>query len=313
MIRSTEVFSVSPNGQAKATQLVKLPFESFLPERHRVEQGQLLVAGFEPCADLASGSKQRRGLTVHNPRSGSRSVVVAIDAGQGFPGAVRIQIYGDDLYGGCDRSLEYREDSDGPIGKAGTPSLYANTNVGCDDFAFDFFGNIYCASFFDTVLKINRDGTNEAIITGGTLDGPTSIAFGRTWDDFTDIYVSNASFLGFSAKHAEHRALLTGTFGAGVWILRSRREQVTLRDELNGAFHRFGFPDQERGGPVLNPLMFFALRVPTAELSAWVVSSVSPNVPVSDGHVGLFKKIEWRKNPFIRQRYCHEQGFAQFV
>ena len=41
----------------------------------------------------------------------------------------------------------------------------------------------------------------ETVLEGGDLDGPTSVAFGRTWDDFLEIYVTNGSFPGFSAKN----------------------------------------------------------------------------------------------------------------
>jgi hypothetical protein len=78
-------------------------------------------------------------------------------------------------------------------------------------------GNLYCASFFDKVLRVRPDGTSEVLIQGGTLDGPTSVVFGRNWDDFLDIYVTNAAFVGYSAQNKSSlERYRVGVFGAPI-------------------------------------------------------------------------------------------------
>lgn len=192
------VWKVAKDGTT--TQLVQLPFESF-PNGIVLHRNKLLVAdsnlgliwSVDPHDDVDHGAEAD--VWVSDP------LLTRLTPGQGFPGANGIQIYGNTLYvAATDRSGIVKVPIK-PNGRAGTPYHFVDTPVGCDDFAFDLFGSIYCASFFDQVLRIRPDGTQEVLISGGTLDGPTSVAFGRTWNDFLDIYVSNASFLGFSGKH----------------------------------------------------------------------------------------------------------------
>lgn len=66
---------------------------------------------------------------------------------------------------------------------------------GCDDFAFDLQGRIYCTTDpFQSVLRINLDGSIDAILLPEDgIDGPTAAAFGRRSQRF-DLYVTNASF-----------------------------------------------------------------------------------------------------------------------
>lgn len=193
------IWKVAPDGTQ--TQLAKLPFESF-PNGIAYRLGKVYVA--DSNLSLIWRSKAH-----DNAADGDEAEVWVSDpllsrqvAGAGFPGANGIQFLGDKLYAAnTDRativSIPFQWN-----GQAGTPSLYANTPVGCDDFAFDLLGNLYCASFFDQVVRVKPNGTSEVIIQGGTLDGPTAVAFGRTWNDFVDIYVASASFVGFSAQSA---------------------------------------------------------------------------------------------------------------
>ena len=66
---------------------------------------------------------------------------------------------------------------------------------GCDDFAFDLLGRIYCATDpFQTLLRINLDGSVDTILTAEDgLDGPTAAAFGRQASKKT-LYITNAQF-----------------------------------------------------------------------------------------------------------------------
>ncbi|MGH1343540.1 MAG: hypothetical protein ACRBN8_18430 [Nannocystales bacterium] len=66
---------------------------------------------------------------------------------------------------------------------------------GCDDFALDFIGTIYCTTDpFQTVVSISKYGEVETILDASDgLDGPTAAAFGRGLDAKT-LYISNAAF-----------------------------------------------------------------------------------------------------------------------
>ncbi len=71
---------------------------------------------------------------------------------------------------------------------------------GCDEFAFDVKGSIYCTTDpFNTVVRLDRDGGSEILATAADLlDGPTSAAFGRRAKNSRWLYVTNAAFPQFT-------------------------------------------------------------------------------------------------------------------
>ena len=71
---------------------------------------------------------------------------------------------------------------------------------GCDEFAFDVRGSIYCTTDpFNTVLRLDRDGTVETLLDASNLlDGPTSCAFGRRGQNRKNLYITNAAFPQFT-------------------------------------------------------------------------------------------------------------------
>jgi hypothetical protein len=66
---------------------------------------------------------------------------------------------------------------------------------GCDDFAFDVLGRLYCTTDpFQSVLRINLDGSVDTILEPSDgIDGPTAAAFGRKGLR-KQLYISNAAF-----------------------------------------------------------------------------------------------------------------------
>jgi sugar lactone lactonase YvrE len=66
---------------------------------------------------------------------------------------------------------------------------------GCDDFAFDVLGRLYCTTDpFQSVVRLNLDGSvDDILLPQDGIDGPTAAIFGRGADRRT-LYVSNASF-----------------------------------------------------------------------------------------------------------------------
>ncbi len=81
-------------------------------------------------------------------------------------------------------------------GTAGEPRVHAQLNgAGCDDFAFDVDGALYCTTDpYNLIIKVNPDGSSENILTEADgLNGPTAAAFGRLLDRHT-LYITNAAF-----------------------------------------------------------------------------------------------------------------------
>ena len=83
-------------------------------------------------------------------------------------------------------------------GSAGTARVHATLPFpqGCDEFAFDVHGSIYCTTDpFNTIVRLDPDGTTETLLTASDLlDGPTSVAFGRRGTNRKNLYITNAAF-----------------------------------------------------------------------------------------------------------------------
>ena len=83
-------------------------------------------------------------------------------------------------------------------GGAGEVAVHATLppGLGCDEFAFDNNGSIYCTTDPTNILvRLDPDGTSEILLTAADLlDGPTSCAFGRRGDNRFNLYITNAAF-----------------------------------------------------------------------------------------------------------------------
>jgi len=122
-----------------------------------------------------------------------------------FPGPHGLQVFRGDVYvSNADQGLILAM----PIQPDGTPGrgrVHAALpdNLGCDDFAFDVLGNLYCTTNpFDKVLRIFPDGSFETLLNAAHgLDYPTAAAFGRGGQDRFNLYITNAAFPFFSTTH----------------------------------------------------------------------------------------------------------------
>ncbi len=88
-------------------------------------------------------------------------------------------------------------------GSPGEARVAANIpGQGCDEFAFDLFGSIYCTTDpFNTVVRLDPDGGMEVLLTADDLlDGPTSVAFGRRGANRFNLYITNAAFPQFTTS-----------------------------------------------------------------------------------------------------------------
>lgn len=85
-----------------------------------------------------------------------------------------------------------------PDRTAGAARVHATlpAGLGCDEFAFDVHGSIYCTTDpTNVVIRLDPDGTSEILLTAADgLDGPTSAAFGRRGQNRKNLHVTNAAF-----------------------------------------------------------------------------------------------------------------------
>ncbi|MEM8996714.1 MAG: hypothetical protein AAGF23_18155 [Acidobacteriota bacterium] len=121
------------------------------------------------------------------------------------PGPNGVQFFRGELYVSNSESaqiLAFRLRWDGSA--AGPPRVHAQLPFGCDDFAFDIRGTIFCTTDpFNTVLEISPDGqTVETFLQQSDgLDNPTAAAFGRRGADRFNLYIINGASPLFSVTN----------------------------------------------------------------------------------------------------------------
>ncbi|MEA2562489.1 MAG: hypothetical protein QOH06_3993 [Acidobacteriota bacterium] len=122
-----------------------------------------------------------------------------------LPGANGLQVFRNEVYVsnssfGTILAIPFE-----PDGSAGDIRVHATmpTGTGCDDFAIDVHGSIYCTTDPTSLLvRLDPDGTTEILLTSADgLDGPTSAAFGRKGADRFNLYINNGAFPFFSTTH----------------------------------------------------------------------------------------------------------------
>lgn len=83
-------------------------------------------------------------------------------------------------------------------GTPGTPRVYATAPAGsgCDDFALDVLGRVYCPTApGNTLLRLSPNGTSEVLLTAADgLDIPTAAIFGKKGRDRFDLYLTNGAY-----------------------------------------------------------------------------------------------------------------------
>lgn len=106
-----------------------------------------------------------------------------------------VQFYDDELYVSNSSTGQIIAFEVEPNQAAGASRVHATLADPCDDFAFDLYGTMYCGTNpVNSIVAIHPDGETEVVLEGEEfLDGPTSMAFGRFWDNHT-LYVGNGSF-----------------------------------------------------------------------------------------------------------------------
>lgn len=125
--------------------------------------------------------------------------------GMPLPGANGLQIFRNEVYVSNSSRETILAVPFEPDGSAGEIRVHAvmPAGAGCDDFALDVHGSIYCTTDPTNLLvRLDPDGTTEILLTAADgLDGPTAATFGRTGHDRFNLYVTNAAFPFFSLTH----------------------------------------------------------------------------------------------------------------
>jgi hypothetical protein len=206
------VYRVSPSGDA--TMIASLPPEA-LGNGIALRFGRAYIADSGAPRILRAdvdGDGSPAEVWVEDPLLAPTG---AIFEGVPLPGANGLQFFGGKVYvanasaativaielepsGQFDGNLQ-AGDSVNVFGPEGTGAIWTTDfeeMPGCDDFAFDAFGRIYCTTDpFQTVVRLDQfTGDVDLILDASDgLDGPTATAFGRGADRKT-LYVSNAAF-----------------------------------------------------------------------------------------------------------------------
>lgn len=110
-------------------------------------------------------------------------------------GANGLQFFGNELYVAHSVTGDIVAIEVEPDQSAGPVRIHANVQPGCDDFAFDIDGALYCTTnFANTVVLVQPDGDVQPLLdVSDGLDGPSAATFGRGPRRRT-LYVSNASY-----------------------------------------------------------------------------------------------------------------------
>lgn len=185
---SRGIWKVTPSGTA--TLLGNLPGTA-LPNGAAFRKGWVYVA------DSALGLVWRVRATGGTPEIWADDPLLKIPPGAPFPGPNGLQIFRNELYvsnsnEGTILTIPFEHHDE-----AGEVRVHAALpdELGCDDFAFDVFGALYCTTDpFNRLLRIFPDGSFETLLTAADgLDGPTAAAFGHGRDRFS-LYIANAAF-----------------------------------------------------------------------------------------------------------------------
>ena len=190
------IWKVSASGEMRI--LAHLPLAA-LPNGIALHHGRLYVA------DSALGRVWTLPAEGGEPTVWIQDDLLFAPPGSPFPGANGLKVYHGEVYvsnsgGGTIVAIPFLHND-----VAGTPRIHAHVPFpqGCDDFAFDVHGSLYCTTDpFRTLIRIDPDGSSEILLTDADgLDGPTATAFGVQGEDRFNLYITNAAFPFFSDTH----------------------------------------------------------------------------------------------------------------
>jgi len=190
------IWKITPDGHAAI--LAHLPADA-LPNGITLHHDRLYVA------DSALGRVWVVPVNGGTPSVWIQDNLLFTAPGSPFPGANGIKVYHNEVYvavsgTGTIVAIPFLHND-----LAGAPRIHAHlpTPQGCDDFAFDVHGSLYCTTDpFLTVIRVDPDGSSEILLTAADgLDGPTATAFGVHGQDRFNLYITNGAFPFFSVDH----------------------------------------------------------------------------------------------------------------
>lgn len=186
------IWRIEPNGASSL--VANLPIDA-LPNGISLHRGRVYVA------DSAAPRIWTTRAEVGAPKNAEiwlEDPILSAPPLPNTPGGNGLQIFRNELYIAISGAgtivavpFERRDDP-------GIPRVHATlpVGVGCDDFAFDVRGSIYCTTDpTNLVIRLDPDGSSEILLTAGDgLDGPTAATFGRRGLDRFELYITNAAF-----------------------------------------------------------------------------------------------------------------------
>lgn len=160
--------------------------------------------GIDAAGDHIYAADTFDGFVWRMPKDGGTAEIWADDPllkrppGSPFPGPNGLRFFRGEIFVANSGSGQMVAIDIEPSGAAGLARVAATLPVpqGCDEFAFDVRGSIYCTTDpFNTVVRLDPDGTTEILLDASDLlDGPTSVAFGRQGENRKNLYITNAAF-----------------------------------------------------------------------------------------------------------------------
>ena len=190
------IWKITPDGHAAI--LAHLPADA-LPNGITFHHDRLYVA------DSALGRVWAVPVEGGTPSVWIQDNLLFTAPGSPFPGANGIKVYHGEVYvavsgTGTIVAIPFLHND-----LAGAPRIHAHLPApqGCDDFAFDVHGSLYCTTDpFLTLIRVDPDGSSETLLTATDgLDGPTATAFGVHGQDRFNLYITNGAFPFFSVAH----------------------------------------------------------------------------------------------------------------
>ncbi|WP_019502634.1 SMP-30/gluconolactonase/LRE family protein [Pseudanabaena sp. PCC 6802] len=177
------VFTITPQGDVAV--LVTLPDAVFLNGLTPLAEGSYLIAdSYRGTIWELNEPKKSVRIWLEHPALARSS------EDKEFPAVNGLKVYGNVLYASNTEKMQLVKIPIQPDGQPGEPEIFVQP-INLDDFAFDREGNLYGTThIYNSVVKIAPDGSVTIVAQAEQgMTGSTALAFGRTKNDLTSIYV----------------------------------------------------------------------------------------------------------------------------
>ena len=163
-----------------------------------------VINGVDVDGGFLYGADTFGGMVWRAPKAGgdleiwSDDPLLAVAPGSPFPGPNGLRVFRREVLVANSSTGNIVAIPIQPNGTAGAAYVRATLPFpqGCDEFAIDVQGSIYCTTDpFNTLVRLDADGATEILLTAADgLDGPTSAAFGRRGRNRKSLYITNGAF-----------------------------------------------------------------------------------------------------------------------